>query len=204
MRVNSLRVIAVALIIVLIYVMFYGFELKPDIAGLLNVAGLSLIFFCSILMTEKAGRFARTAVVVAVMIFLEVVRVFRLTEAESIIFVFGLLYMFLTVLLVITAADAVSQFGQLHGYGHIAGMCDATGHIYAVTFVLTVLSMWFEALSSVFLLINGLITLFAVAMFIYFYNTIYVVVQEQFDPPPEVLEDEEDEEGEEDGEEEEG
>jgi hypothetical protein len=191
MRVNMLRVVAIALIIVLIDVNLLGLELIPD------VLGLAILFFVAVLYTDRAGRFVRTAVVAAVMGFFEVIRLFNLTGSGSIISVLNVFYMFLTVLLVITTADSVGQFCQLQGREDIAKRCDATGHVFALTFVFWVLSVWFEPLANIFWLINLLITIFTLIMFIHFYTSTYVAVQEQYEPPPDAMEEEEEEEEEE-------
>ena len=177
MRVNMLRVIAVAMAVTLLDVSLFGYQLLPD------VAGLAVLFFCAVLMTDQAKRFARAAVVAAVMLFLEVVRIFNLTVAAPVVGFLGLLYMFLTVLLVITVADGVGQFGQLHGQENIAKLSDVTGHIYAATFIFSVLAVWFSELSSVFGLLNIMISLFVIIMFLYFYSAVYVTVQPPYDPP---------------------
>jgi hypothetical protein len=181
MRVNTLRVIAVALIFVLFDVSAGGYRLLPDILG------LAVLFFCAVLMTDGAKRFARTAVVAAVMIFLEVVRLFELAEAVPLAGFLGLLYVFLKVLLVITAADGAGQFGQLHGQEDIARLCDVTGHVYALTFVFSALSMWLTDLAAMFALINIIISVFVAVMFFYFFNIVIVPVQQPFDPAPEVI-----------------
>jgi hypothetical protein len=185
-----LRVIAIALIIVLIDVELFGIQWVPDLPGLV------ILFFCAVLYADKAGRFARTAVVAAAMIFLEAVRLFSLTESEPVINILNIFYIFLTILLVITAADGVGQFCQLHGRDDVARRCDATGHIYALTFVFWALSVWFEPLSGVFWLINLLITVFTLAMFLYFYSTTYAAVQEQYEAPPDALEEDAEDGGE--------
>ena len=178
MRVNMLRVIAIAMAITLIDVNLFGYQFLPD------VAGLSVLFFCAVLMTDRAGRFARAAVVSAVMLFLEVVRIFQLTVAAPVVNFLNLLYMFLTVLLVITVADGVGQFGQLHGQENLSNLCDVTGHVYAVTFVFSMLAVWFSELSSVFSLLNIMISVFVIVMFLYFYSVVHVTVQPPYDPPP--------------------
>jgi len=180
LRVNILRVIAIAMGLVLIDVNLFEFQLLPDFIG------LGILLFCAVLMTDRAGRFVRTAVVAALMLFLEVIRVFNLADAEPIVNIFSLVYLFLTVLLVITAADGVGQFGQLQGHENIPKMCDVTGHVYAVTFVLSLLGMWFESLTRVFFAVHIVITVFVLIMFVYFYSAIYVAVQEPFDPPPDL------------------
>jgi hypothetical protein len=180
MRVNTLRVIAIAMGLVLIDVNLFDYRLLPDFIG------LGILLFCAVLMTDRAGRFARTAVVTALMLFMEVIRVFNLVEAASVVNIFSLVYLFLTVLLVITAADGIGQFGQLQGHENIPKMCDVTGHIYAATFVFGLLGMWFESMAKVFYAVNLIITVFVLIMFVYFYTAIYVAVQEPFDPPPEL------------------
>lgn len=186
MRVNMLRVIAIALIIVLVDVELFDIQWIPDLLGLV------VLFFCAVLYTDKAGRFARAAVVAAVMGFLEVVRLFNLTENDAIISILNIFYVFLTVLLVITLADSVGQFCQLQGRDDIARRCDATGHVYALTFITWALAEWFEPLRGILLLIGWLITAFTLIMFIYFYSATYVAVQEQYEPPPDVLDEDED------------
>jgi hypothetical protein len=181
-----LRVIAIALIIVLVDVELFDIQWIPDLLGLV------VLFFCAVLYTDKAGRFARAAVVAAVMGFLEVVRLFNLTENDAIISILNIFYVFLTVLLVITLADSVGQFCQLQGRDDIARRCDATGHVYALTFITWALAEWFEPLRGILLLIGWLITAFTLIMFIYFYSATYVAVQEQYEPPPDVLDEDED------------
>ncbi|MDR0293738.1 MAG: hypothetical protein LBH95_06260 [Oscillospiraceae bacterium] len=193
MRVNTLRVMTVALAVVLINVNLSGYEFLPDIVG------LALFFFCAVLMTDRAGRFARAAVVSAVMLFLEAVRLLKLTEAPLAGFL-NLLYMFMTVLLVITAADGVGQFGLLNGNGGIDRRCDMTGHVFALTFPLSALAMWFPATARVLGLVNLLISIFVLLMFASFYSTIYATVQ----PRGEILMDTEGSGGEEDAAEEDG
>jgi hypothetical protein len=194
LRVNTLRVIAVALAVVLLYANIYGFAMEPDVVGLTNVIGLGVLFFCAVLMTDRAGRFVRTAVVAAVMIFVEAIRLFNLTEAASVVGFFNLLYLFLSVLLVITAADGIGQFSQLHGQESIARSCDVTGHVFALTFVFNVLGMWLDSLSSVFALINLVITGFVIIMFIYFFSAVIVPVEQPYDMPPDLPDDDTEEE----------
>jgi hypothetical protein len=188
MRVNMLRVIAIALIFVLVDVDLFGYQVIPDVIGLV------VLFFCSVLFSDKAGRFARTAVVAAVMLFLEAIRIFGLTGNELVMDVLGNFYVFLKVLLVITAADGVAQFCQLQGREDIAKRCDATGHIYALTFVFWVFSVWFEPLTGILRLLSLLVTVLTLVMFIYFYSATYVVVQEQYDAPPEAPDEDEESE----------
>jgi preprotein translocase subunit SecY len=185
MRVNMLRVIAIALIIVLVDIELFEIQWVPDLLGLV------ILFFCAVLYVDKAGRFARTAVVAAAMAFLEVVRLFNLAESAPVINILNVLYIFLTVLLVITTADGVGQFCQLQGRDDVAKRCDTTGHVYSLTFVFWALSAWFEPLSRVFWLLNLLVTVFTLVMFAYFYTTTYVAVQEQFETPPDALDEEE-------------
>ncbi|MCL2004363.1 MAG: hypothetical protein FWG72_10265 [Oscillospiraceae bacterium] len=187
MRIKMLRVVAIALFFVLIDVELFNAELVPDLIG------LAILFFCAVLYTDRAGRFARTAVVAAVMAFLEVARLFSLTDSDAVINVLNLFYMFLTVLLVITTADGVGQYCQLQGREDIAKRCDATGHIYALTFVFWAVSVWFEPLASMLWLLNLLITVFTLVMFVYFYSATYVAVQEQYEPPPDALDEDEEE-----------
>jgi hypothetical protein len=149
-----------------------GYEFLPDLVG------LTLLFVCAVLFTDRAARFARTAVVAAVMVFLEVVRLFNLAEADSLIMVFGMLYLFLQVLLVITAADGVAQFSQLQGQESISRLCDLTGHIYALTFVCAILGGWFGDLAMVLNLVSYLITAFVIIMFLYFYTVVLTPLEE--------------------------
>lgn len=177
MRVKTFRTIAIALIFVLLDAPVLGYNLLPDIIG------LPFIFICAVMMTDRAGRFARTAVVSAFMSFLEIIRIFKLTESEPVLNFLTLLYLFLTVLLVITVADGIAQFSLIQGQTDIANFCDMTGHIYALTFIFSAFSMWFTALSNIFSLINLIISIFALVMFTYFYSAIHVIAQQQFDPP---------------------
>ncbi|MDR0325743.1 MAG: hypothetical protein LBI19_06595 [Oscillospiraceae bacterium] len=183
MRVNALRMIAIALGVVLIDIDLYGYQLLPD------VAGLAVLLFIAILMLDRAGRFARMAVVTAVMGFLEVIRIFSLTDSLSVISFFGLLYLFLKVLLVITAADSVGQYGQLQGYERVPRLCDVTGHVYALTFLFSALAMWLDSLSRIFALVNTGISLLVIVMFLYFYSIVVIDVQKPFDPPAAIMDD---------------
>lgn len=173
MRVSIIRVIAIALGIVLVDIRIGAYEVLPDIVG------LTLLFFCAVYFTDRAGRFARTAVVSAVMIFLEVVRLFSMVEAGSAIAVLlGFLYAFLQVILVITAADGIAQFSQFQGLQDISRICDIAGHVYALTFIFKMLGLWLPDLAMVLLLAHYLITIFVVSMFLYFYLAVHTPIDE--------------------------
>jgi hypothetical protein len=172
LRVSILRVLAIALGLVLVDVNIFGYEIIPDLIG------LTLLFFCAVLFTDRAGRFARTAVVAALMVFIEVVRVFSLAEADGVVMVLSLLYTFLHVLLVITAADGVAQFSQLQGDDRVPRLCDLTGHVYALTFVCVILGGWFADLTMILNLIYYIITGFTVVMFVYFYSAVHTPLQD--------------------------
>jgi hypothetical protein len=158
--------------IVLVNLNIGRYEIIPDIIGLV------LLFFCSVLFTDRAGRFARTAVVAVVMAFLEVVRLFSLVEADIIITALSMMYAFLQVILVITVADGIAQFSQLQGNDRVPRLCDFTGHLYALTFVCTILGGWLYDLRMVFSLIYYLITVYAVIMFFYFYCAVHTPLAE--------------------------
>lgn len=168
MRVGILKVLAIALTIVLVDIKIAGYEILPDIVG------LPLLFFCAVLFVDRAGRFARTATVAALMVFLETVRLLGLAEAEAVVAVFAVVYVFLKVLLVITAADGVAQFCQFQGEGRVPRLCDMTGHVYALTFVCWICGGWFSDLSAVLTFTHYIITVFTLIMFFYFHAAILV------------------------------
>jgi hypothetical protein len=150
------------------------YEVLPDILG------LTVLFFCAVLFTDRAGRFARPAVVSAVMVFLEVVRLFALAGSDMVTLVISMLYAFLQVVLVITLADGVAQFAQLQGDDRTPRLCDVTGHIYALTFVFSIITLggWFTELHMIFNLAYHLITAYTVIMFLYFYTSVHIPLQE--------------------------
>lgn len=170
MRVKTLRTIAIALIFVLIDIPPLGIY-QPDAIGLL------LIFICSVMMTDRAGRFARSAAVSAAMLFLEAAKLFQLSGSDTVSTFINLLYLFLTALLVITLTDAVAQFSAAQGLPQIARLCDTTGHVYALAFVASVAAQWFPSLQMILWLACLVISVFVIIMFIYFYSAVVTVYQ---------------------------
>ncbi len=175
MRVKTLRTFAIALIFVLIDIPPLGIYQPPDVVGLV------MILVCSVMMTDRAHRFARPAAISAAMLFLEVTRIFHLAGSNAVSSLLDLLYMFLTALLVITLADGVSQFSASQGLPQIASLCDTTGHIFALSFVASVMAKWFPSLEMVLWLASVLISVFVIIMFIYFYSSVITVYQPEPD-----------------------
>ncbi|MDR1668618.1 MAG: hypothetical protein LBR76_01495 [Oscillospiraceae bacterium] len=171
MRVKTLRTIAIALIFVLIDIPPLGKFQPPDLIGLV------LIFICSVMMTDRAGRFARSAAISAAMMFLEVVRIFGFAGSEAVSSFLSLLYLFLTAFLVITLADGVSQFSASQGLPQIASLCDTTGHVYTLAFVSLAAAQWFPSLEMILWLASVLISIFVIIMFIYFYSAVVTMYQ---------------------------
>jgi hypothetical protein len=142
-----------------------------------DMVGLILILVCSVLLIDKATRFTRPAAIAAAMLFLEIVRIFRLAGTDAVSSLLDLVYLFLTALLVITLADGVAQFSAGQGHPQIPSLCDTTGHVYALAFVASVAGWWFPSLSNILWLAGLLISLFVIVMFVYFYSAVTTVYE---------------------------
>lgn len=169
MRVATLRTIALSMIFVLFDAPVFGINILPDIIGLL------FVFICSFLIIDKAPKLSRAIVLCVMTGFIEAVFYLNLIKSETVLSVLSLFYAFLIALLVLSLTNSLSQYCKNTDNYELVELCDITGFIYTIVFVLHVSDMLFPELLGVFWLARLLISAFTGVMFFVFYVRVRVV-----------------------------